>query len=125
MGVCSARGAAVDGSRYMTWPLLKIEIKYEHDVVPARQRTRQTAQLLGFEAQDQAHIATALSELARNMFQYAVDGKVKLLVEDGDPQLFRIRVIEQEPFGEIQRQNQELLKCINVACGKKRKAGYA
>ena len=40
-------------------------------MVLARQRARQIAGLLGFEAQDQTRIATAVSEIARNAFQYA------------------------------------------------------
>ena len=39
-------------------PLLR-----EQDVVTARQRARQIARLLGFDNQDQARIATAVSEM--------------------------------------------------------------
>ena len=55
----------------MRWPVLTVTIKYEHDVVAARRRARQIAGLLGFEAQDQSRIATAVSEIARNAFRYA------------------------------------------------------
>ena len=41
--------------------LLTLEIRYEHDVVLARQRARQIAALLGFDGQDQTRIATAVS----------------------------------------------------------------
>jgi len=81
----------------MALPLLKIEIKYEHDVVLARQRARQTAHLLGFDTQDQARIATAVSELARNVFQYAGSGKVELLLDESEPQNFQIRIIDHGP----------------------------
>ena len=37
-------------------------------MVLARQRARQIAALLGFDAQDQTRIATAVSEIARNAF---------------------------------------------------------
>jgi signal transduction histidine kinase/ActR/RegA family two-component response regulator len=65
----------------MRWPILTITIKYEHDVVAARRRARQLAALLGFETQDQSRIATAVSEIARNAFNYAEGGKVEFLVE--------------------------------------------
>jgi signal transduction histidine kinase/CheY-like chemotaxis protein len=57
-------------------PLLTVQIRYERDVVLSRQRARQIAALLGFESQDQVRIATTISELARNVFQYAKRGKI-------------------------------------------------
>ena len=46
----------------MNTAILSLEVRLEHDVVLARQRARQIAGLLGFEAQDQTRIATAVSE---------------------------------------------------------------
>ena len=46
----------------------------ELDVVASRQRARQIAALCGFRAQDQVKISTAVSELARNVFEYAGTG---------------------------------------------------
>jgi signal transduction histidine kinase/FixJ family two-component response regulator len=66
----------------MKWPILTVTIKYEHDVVAARRRARQIAGLLGFDPQDQSRIATAVSEIARNAFNYAKSGKVEFRVED-------------------------------------------
>src|SRR5271154_1029116 len=77
-------------------PILNLEIRLEQDVVLARQRARQVAALLGFEAQDQTRIATAVSELARNAFQYARGGKAEFLVDDGPPQ-FVVRVVDRGP----------------------------
>jgi len=54
--------------------LMTVAIRQEQDVVAARQRARQISALLGFEAQDQARIATAVSEIARNAFRYAGGG---------------------------------------------------
>jgi anti-sigma regulatory factor (Ser/Thr protein kinase) len=68
-----------------------LEIEYEQDVVQARQRTREIAELLGFAAQDQARLATAVSEIARNAFQYARGGTVEFSVA-GEPQTFVIRI---------------------------------
>jgi signal transduction histidine kinase len=61
--------------------LLTLEIRYEHDVVLARLRARQFAALLGFDGQDQTRRATAVSELARNAFEYAGGGRVRFDVE--------------------------------------------
>ncbi|MEH2137872.1 ATP-binding protein [Nostoc sp.] len=71
--------------------LLAIAIHYEQDVVQARQRTREIAEQLGFDAQDQARLATAVSEIARNAFQYAKGGTVEFCVV-GKPQTFLIRI---------------------------------
>jgi signal transduction histidine kinase/CheY-like chemotaxis protein len=68
-----------------------LEIQYEQDVVQARQRTREIAEQLGFAAQDQARLATAVSEIARNAFQYAKGGTVEFSVV-GKPQTFVIRI---------------------------------
>ncbi|MFL6648539.1 MAG: ATP-binding protein, partial [Sulfurifustaceae bacterium] len=62
-------------------PLLQQEIQFEHDVVLTRQRTRQLAALLGFDRQDQTRVATAVSEIARNAFQYAGGGRVTFTLQ--------------------------------------------
>jgi signal transduction histidine kinase len=68
-------------------------------VVLARQRGRQIARLLGFDAQDQTRIATAISELARNAFEYAGGGKVSFAIERelGGEQLFVAQVRDDGP----------------------------
>jgi signal transduction histidine kinase/DNA-binding response OmpR family regulator len=82
----------------MSLPILSVNIRYEDDTVNARQRARQIARLLGFDAQDQTRISTALSEIARNAFNYAGGGKVEYLVEGRTaPQLFIIKVSDQGP----------------------------
>ena len=65
----------------MPLPLLRMEIRHEHDVVLVRQRARQIAAALKFDSQDQTRIATALSEVARNAFQYAGGGSVEFQIE--------------------------------------------
>ena len=77
--------------------LLKVEIRYEQDLVLARRRARQIAQHLGFAAQEQVRIATALSELVRNVFQYTPGGRVEFLAESGTPGTFIIRVDDRGP----------------------------
>src|SRR2546426_6226310 len=78
--------------------ILSVAIKYEHDVVAARQRARQIAGLLGFDSQDQTRIATAVSEIARNAFTYAGGGRVEFAVEGRTaPQLFTVKVLDHGP----------------------------
>ena len=61
--------------------LLTVRLAREIDVVTARQRARQIARLLGFDQQDQIRLATATSEIARNVIQYARDGSVEFAVD--------------------------------------------
>ena len=62
----------------MSIPILSVRVQYEHDVVAARQRTRQLAEALGFDTQQQTRLATAVSEIARNAFNYANGGRIEL-----------------------------------------------
>jgi serine/threonine-protein kinase RsbT len=56
-----------------------IEIQEEVDIVRARGRARGLAQRVGFGATDQTKIATAVSEVSRNIFAYAREGTVSLM----------------------------------------------
>jgi serine/threonine-protein kinase RsbT len=51
-----------------------LPIRGEDDIVASRQRAREIARQLGFGAVDQSRIATAVSELTRNVVRYATDG---------------------------------------------------
>jgi signal transduction histidine kinase/CheY-like chemotaxis protein len=80
----------------MSLPILSVTIKYEEDVVTARQRAKQIADLLGFDLPDQTRIATAVSEIARNAFIYARGGQVKFQVEGRSaPQILLIEIQDQ------------------------------
>lgn len=79
----------------MLLPILRLEICFEQDVVMSRQRSRQIAELLGFDAQNQTRIATAVSEISRNAFQYAGGGKVEFYLEGDSSQCLLIRVHDQ------------------------------
>ena len=57
----------------MAHSLMSIVLGHERDLVTARQRTRQVAALLGFDAQDCTRLATAVSEVARNRVVGAID----------------------------------------------------
>jgi signal transduction histidine kinase/CheY-like chemotaxis protein len=75
-----------------------VRIRHEHDIVGARRRARQIASLLGFDAPEQTRIATAVSELARNAFQYGGGGTVAYFVEGSlAPQLLTVRISDSGP----------------------------
>lgn len=77
--------------------LLKFVIRFEPDIVTARQKTRRISEALGFHAQDQARLATAVSELTRNVFQYAGTGTVEFFLKDGSPQALCIKISDNGP----------------------------
>lgn len=82
----------------MSGIILTLAIAQERDTVAARQRARQIARLLGFDAQDQTRIATAVSEIARNAFNYAGGGRVEYAIEGQTaPQLFIVKVKDSGP----------------------------
>src|SRR5271163_2281192 len=76
----------------MRLKLLTMEIRYEHDVVLARQRARTIAAALKFDTQAQTRIATAVSEIVRNAFQYAGGGTIDFEVDNGEERMLLISV---------------------------------
>ena len=62
----------------------RIAILEESDIVIARQRAAQLAKQIGMGLVDQTKIATATSELARNIVRYALTGEVTIEVMDND-----------------------------------------
>ena len=71
---------------------LRVEIRDESDVVAARHAGREMARALGFGSADQTRLATAISELARNVIQYAGTGACRL-TDESDQSMLRIRVL--------------------------------
>jgi signal transduction histidine kinase/CheY-like chemotaxis protein len=65
--------------------LLAIAIERETDIILARQRTRKIAGLLGFDAQDQTRITTAVSEIVRNALEYGGGGRVEYRLDSVGP----------------------------------------
>ena len=55
-----------------------VSIRSDADIVAARLKGRELARSLGFSAGDATLVATAISELARNVVQYAIRGEVAL-----------------------------------------------
>jgi len=62
---------------------VRVSIDCDADIVSARQKGRQLASQCGLPSTDLAVVATAISELARNIVRYAVRGEVTLrLIND-------------------------------------------
>ncbi len=62
---------------------LRVPIGSETDIVAVRQNGRELAAQCGFPATDLTFVATAISELARNIVRYAARGQIILrLVDD-------------------------------------------
>jgi len=60
-----------------------VPIDCDADIVAARQKGRELATQCGFSTTDLAVVATAISELARNIVRYALHGEIILrVVED-------------------------------------------
>ena len=82
----------------MSSALLTASLRWEQDLVAVRQRARDISELLGFDAQDQTRIATAVSEIGRNAFRYAGGGKIEFRLEGSTaPQILMIRVSDNGP----------------------------
>ena len=64
---------------------IRVAIRTDADVVTARQEARTMGADLGFSSTDLTLLATAISEVARNITTYAGEGEVTLrvLTEDG------------------------------------------
>jgi signal transduction histidine kinase/CheY-like chemotaxis protein len=78
--------------------LLLVALEREPDIVLVRKRTRRLAELLGFERQDQTRITTAVSELARNAFEYAGGGRAEFRVrDDAAAHVFEIIISDRGP----------------------------
>lgn len=76
----------------------RLTLRNEHDVVVARQRARTIARFVGFDSQDQARIATAVSEIARNAVRYAHGGRIEFAVEGENVcRALAIRIADEGP----------------------------
>ena len=82
----------------MRWSIVTALVETEEDIVAVRQRARRLAEALGFGAQDQVRIATAVSEIARNAYSYAGGGRVEYGVDiAGFAQSMAIRIVDRGP----------------------------
>ena len=73
-----------------------VEIVTEWDIVAARQLGRVEAKEIGFGTVDQARITTAISELARNIYLYALSGEIIIeRIADGDRNGIRVLAVDK------------------------------
>ncbi len=80
----------------MSHLIATLALKYEDDVVAARQRARQVTRLLEFDERDQTRIGTAVSEVARQVLQSAKGGDVQFLLEgETSPQVLQVCIAER------------------------------
>ncbi|MBI3971714.1 MAG: anti-sigma regulatory factor [Chloroflexi bacterium] len=70
-----------------------IPIRGEDDIVAARQCARALAKRLGFGLLDQSRIATAVSELTRNVVRYAATGDAYIRPLEGAPRGTGIEIV--------------------------------
>jgi signal transduction histidine kinase/DNA-binding response OmpR family regulator len=71
-------------------------LRYERDIVLARQRARQIAGAVGFETQDQTRFSTAVSEIARNAFEYGGGGRIEFAIEGRTvPQVLAVTIADE------------------------------
>jgi serine/threonine-protein kinase RsbT len=77
---------------------VRVRIQCLADIVIARQQGRALAAQLGFSNSHLTIIATAISESARNIVEYATEGEVILtLVNKGDSRGIEVMVIDHGP----------------------------
>lgn len=82
----------------MSHAIHSVRVNSELDVLVSRQRSRQIAALCSFSNQDQVRISTVVSELARNIFNYAGVGTVEFSVAtDETLQSLMIRFTDDGP----------------------------
>ena len=76
----------------------RIAIESDADVVTARQRARALAVGLEMPTTDQTLLATAISEIARNITAYAQRGEVRLdVIHDGGRRGIRVVAVDEGP----------------------------
>jgi serine/threonine-protein kinase RsbT len=77
---------------------IRVVIHSDQDIVGARQKGRALAAQLGFSAAEATLIATAISELARNIITYARKGEIKLqIVENSNRQGIVVTASDEGP----------------------------
>jgi serine/threonine-protein kinase RsbT len=77
-------------------PEERIAIESDNDVVTARQRARELAAMVDLTSTDQTLLATAISEVARNITTYATRGEVLLSIVRDNGGREGIRVVARD-----------------------------
>lgn len=75
-----------------------VPINSEIDIVTARQKGRELAAPLGFSSTELTLIATAISEVVRNIVEYARRGEICLsVIQNGDKRGIRVIASDKGP----------------------------
>lgn len=90
---------------------IRVQIRSDKDIVSARQEGRTLALSLGFSQTDSTLIATAISELARNIVTYARQGEIRIrslqnstrqgilvIAKDSGPGIANVRLALQDGY---------------------------
>ena len=94
----------------------KIPIKTQGDILLARQAGRELARTLGFRLADQTRLATAISELTRNVINYAGEGTCTISDLSCRKQL-KIQVCVEDKGGGIVNLEQALTDGFSTGSG--------
>jgi serine/threonine-protein kinase RsbT len=76
---------------------VRVRIRSTADIVTARQQGRALALRTGFSSSELSLIATAISEVARNILEYAKEGEVVITLIDEDPKGIEIVATDRGP----------------------------
>jgi signal transduction histidine kinase len=73
-----------------------IYVRREADIIKVRERVRRLAREMGFDATTQIKITTAVSELTRNIYEYAKAGAITLGVAERGPSMTGLHVTARD-----------------------------
>src|SRR5918999_3743097 len=75
-----------------------IYVRREGDIIKVRDRVRRLAREIGFDSTTQIKITTAVSEVTRNIYEYASSGAISLsLAERGSDFGFQVTARDDGP----------------------------
>jgi signal transduction histidine kinase/DNA-binding response OmpR family regulator len=83
----------------MKTSLLGVKLSQDNHIVLARQQAREVAGLLGFDSHDQTRIATAVSEVARDILNHTGSGEIEFSVEGQEPEQLFIVLVKSKGIG--------------------------
>lgn len=97
-GAAASAESSLGNGRDRVLEEIAVSIHGDTDIVSARQKGRVLAATVGFSSSELTLIATAISELARNIVLYAKQGEIMLRVlERGEQRGVMVRARDQGP----------------------------
>jgi serine/threonine-protein kinase RsbT len=76
---------------------IRVPVRSDNDLVSARHEGRRLAESLGFSSSETTLVATAISELARNIVNYAGRG-ITVIARDEGPGIANVKLAMQEGY---------------------------